>query len=401
MAEHNASAGYVAIGKETTKGTPVLPSLFTPYYSQSIITNLNMMSDEPAYGSKFKRIQFLPGTRSHTGTIQVMAEPNTAASWFDMLTTKGSTTGSNPYTHPFGTSNTTDPKSYTMDISWGHDVIRFVGVEASKIGINWDAEKMVFDLDLSALKSFHARKIASVTGTGPTTLTLKTDGQYDRPTDGLKLSDTLHVYDVSAGTYINATVSGLPSNGYQITVTENLSAAAAGDSVSLRPQTPSLSLLTPFLYPKTQFYFSDTAANAQTASSDTANQTRLEPGTSIEIMHEFENNEGSKRSGSFDPASLMRQQYDATFKIKKFLDTPEQFADWAELTKQAMVMRAYSGGTNQYELRVTFNQLTAITDETPTDSSSVVMHEVEYGTEYKTADSQAFDVKVINARSSI
>lgn len=397
MAEQTASAGIAIIGKETTKGTAVTPDLFTPYYSQSLSTNINMMSDEPAYGNKFKRFQNLPGVRNHGGSIQVMAEPNTAASWFDMLATKGTTTGANPYTHPFTASGTTDPNAYTLDIQWGNDVIRFIGCEASKIGIGWQDDKMVFDIDISALKSFYAREVSSIASQ---VITLKSDGQYDSPTDGLVAGDILQIYDVSAGSYINCTVSSV-DNATDITVTGTISAAVSGDVLTLRPQTLSLSLLTPFLHPKTQYYFSTTAAQALTDSSTASNQTRLEPGTTMEIMHEFEDSAGSKRSGSFDPASLPRIQYDATFSLKVFLDDAQRHRDWAELTKEALVMRAYSGASNQYELRVTFNNLKAVTNETPTDSNSVVYHEVEYRPQYDTSDSQAFDVKIINARSSI
>lgn len=397
MAERTAAAGYIAIGKETTKGTAVTPSLFTPYYSQSMTTDLSLMSDEPAYGSKFKRIQHLPGVRSHTGSVQVMAEANTIASWFDMLMAKGSTTGAGPYTHPYN-AVATEPKSYTTDISLGgHDTIRFFGVEASKIAIGWDDEKMVLDLDLSALKSFYTREIASIASQA---ITLKSNGQYDAPTNGLVVGDLLQIWDVSTSTYINCVVSAITSDTV-VTVTGTISGATTGDILSLRPLTPSLSLLTPFLYSKTRFFFGDTAANAQTASATASNQTRLEPGTTMEFMHEFDDNAGAKRSGSFDPAALVRKQFDANFGVKAFLDTPTRHNEWAELTKRALVMRAYSGASNEYELRVTLNSIIHKTNETPTDAESVVFHEVEYGVDYKSADGQAFDVKVINNRSTI
>jgi hypothetical protein len=394
MPERNASAGYISLGKETTKGTAVTPTVYTPYYSQSVVTDQRIMSDEPVYGSKYKRYQHLPGVRSHSGSIQVMAEPNTVAHWFNMLMTKGSTTGSNPYTHPFTVSGTTDPKSYTMDISFASQVVRFAGVEASKISIGWQDDKMVLDIDVSGLKSFYGREVASVSGSGPYTITLKTDTQFPRPTEGLVVGDFIQVWDESAVAYINAEIDSLTST--TIVVSENVAAVAAGDFVTLRPLTPSLTLLTPFLWAKTEYRF---AADASTALS--ATQTRLEPGTELEIMHEFEDAGGAARSGDYDPASLPRMQYDVTFSLKTFLDDPVRFNEWNTLEKRAVVMRAFSGSTNQYELRITLNSIVALTDETPTESDSVIYHEVDYGVEYKTADGQAFDVKVIDALSSI
>lgn len=399
MAERNASGGYVSIGKETTKGVAVTPSLITPYYSQNLATDISLMSDEPVYGNKFKRFQNLPGTRAHTGTMQVMAEPQTVASWFDMLMTLGSTTGSGPYTHPFTVSGTTDPKSYTVDISFVSYAVRFIGVEASQIGIGWDDEKMVLDVEMSALKSFYPREITSVTGSGPYTITLKSSGQYTTPTEGLVVGDLIQLYDVSAAAYISCVVDSLTST--TIVVSEDVSAGASGDIVSLRPASVSLSLLTPFLWPKTRYFFAADASTAQTNSATVSNQTRLEPGTELTLMHEFNEAEGEKRSGDFDPAALARLQFDVSANIKVFLDTPQRHKDWLELTKQALVMRAYSGSANEYELRVTLNNLKSSTDTNPTDSSSVIYHEVDLVPQYDTSDGQAVDVKVINSRSSI
>lgn len=399
MAERNASGGYVSIGKETTKGTAVTPTLVTPYYSQSLATDVSLMSDEPVYGNKFKRFQSLPGIRSHTGSMQVMAEPNTVASWLDMLMTIGSPSGSDPYTHPFTVSGTTDPKSYTVDVSFVSYAVRFMGVEASQIGIGWDDEKMVLDLELSALKSFYPREILSVTGSGPYTITLKSTGQYSSPTDGLVVGDLIQVFDVSTGLYISCIVDSLTAT--TVVVSEDVSAGAVGDILSLRPASVSLSLLTPFLWPKTRYFFATDAATALTNSATASNQTRLEPGTELTLMHEFNEAEGEKRSGDFDPASLARLQFDVSASIKVFLDTPQRHKDWLELTKQALVMRAYSGATNQYELRITLNNLKSSTDTNPTDSSSVVYHEVDLVPQYDTSDGQGVDVKVINTRSTI
>src|SRR4051794_34211269 len=128
MAERNASVGYLAISKETTKGTAVTPAVFAPYYKQSLVTDFSLISDEPVYGNKFKRFQALQGIRSHGGSATVMAEPNSAAYFLDMISTKLSTSGSNPYTHSFGASSTTDPNSYTVDVSLVSQVVRFMGV---------------------------------------------------------------------------------------------------------------------------------------------------------------------------------------------------------------------------------------------------------------------------------
>lgn len=391
MAERSAVNGYVSLSKETTKGTAAIASpVYTPYYKQSVATDAHLISDEPVYGNKFKRFQALPGVRSHGGSLTVMAEPNTAGHWLNMLATRTATAGSNPYTHTYGTS-TTDPVSYTMDISYVSQVVRFAGVEASKITFGWDGEKMIFDVDVSALKSFSGREILSIS---TTTVNLTTD--YDtNATAGLVAGDLVSVVKADGSSSLSTTISSITD---QDTVVLAASAAsfAAGDMLVLRPATPALTLLTPFLWAKTQFCFGATASAALSAT-----HTPLEPGSEITLMHDFEEKDGSKRSGSFDPASLNRTTYDIEFKAKKYFDTSADIKAWNAKTKQACVMRAYSGSTNQYELRVTLNNIKTSALPMPSESGSVIYQEMEFMPQYDTSDAQAFDVKVVNALSSI
>lgn len=397
MAERNAAGGYAAIGKQTNATTPVTPTNYVPYYKQSIFTDVHLISDEPVYGNKFRRFQALQGLRSHKGSIDVMAEPNTAAYWHDMFTTKSSTTGSNPYTHAFGASGTTDPNYYTLDISFVSQVVRFFGVQASKLQYNWNGEEMILSLDVSGLGSFYGREIATV---ATTTLTLKTD--YDAaPNTGLVVGDLVKITKTDGSVTLNTTIASVNADGITVTLGASAASFSAGDMIVLRPATPSLALLTPFLWGKTQFFFAADAATAMTNSATASNQTRLEPGSQIDLMHDFDNIEGSKRSGGFDPASLVRKQYDLAFKLKKFFDTPDELKFWNAITKRACVVRAYSGATNQYELRVTINNMKTKTENTPTQSGAVIYQEMDYYPTYDSTDGQGFDVKVINAVATV
>lgn len=390
MAEQNAALGYAGLGLETTKGTAVTPTVYCPYYSQSLGTSTNYMSDEPVYGNKFKRYQTLQGLRHHGGSLTVMAEPNTAALWHNMLATKASTSGSNPYTHTFGAS-ATDPKSYTLDVSYGSQVGRFFGVEASKITYGWDDEKMVFNIDVSGLGSFLGREIASIS---TTVLTLKTDGYDPTPTAGLVNSDLVAVKKVDGTLTTNFTVASFTAT----TVTLNATAAAfaAGDMLVLRAATPSLSILTPFLWGRTEFRFGIDAATALSAT-----QVRMESGSELSLMHEFQDNEGAKRSGAFDPASLPRKQYDLDVKLKKFFDQPDSIKYWNARSKRALVMRAYSGATSQHELRVTINNLTFSDVAIPSESGGIIYEDITAMPNYDTTDTQGFSVVVIDALSTV
>lgn len=390
MAERVASIGYAAIKKQTAAGTAVTPNVYTPYYKQSMVTDIHLIEDNPIVGNKFKGYQALQGMRSHNGSITVMAEPNTAAYWLDMLLTRSSTTGSGPYTHVFGLSTTTDPNFYTLDLSLGSQVVRFWGIGASKITPIFQDGEMQFEIDLSGLGSFYGREIASVSGT---TVTLKTD--YDpSPTTGLVASDLIKLTTVDGATSTNFTVSSI-TNGTTLEVSASAAAFAAGDMLLLRPATPSYTLKTPFLWQRTEFRFGAAASAALSAT-----QTRLEEGTEVVLMHDFEDSDGAKRSGAFDPAALVRTLGDASFKVKKYFDLPAEIKEWNAIIKKACVIRSFSEGST-YELRITLNNLRQMSNDTQTEAGEVIYQETEYATLHDTSDGQGMSVTVLNNVSSI
>jgi hypothetical protein len=310
MAERLGNLGYFGLIKEAVKGTPLTPTDFIPLYDESMSTNGNFVDQTPIFGNKFATMATLQGQRTHKGDVTVLAEPNTTARLADMLLTKLSTTGANPYTHVFGLSATTNPNSYTVDISTGNVVARYWGVEASKLAPAWNKNEMQWKVSISALGSFQSREIASISGTGPTTIVFKTD--YDpNPTFGLVAGDLVRV-KLANGTLYDTTVTSI-TNGTTIIVPLALTGAAAGDSLSLRPATPSFTLLSTFLWAKAQFCFGATAAAALSAA-----QFRVEQGSSFNIMHSFNNDDGELRSGAFDPASLVRKTGDIDLSVKKY-----------------------------------------------------------------------------------
>jgi hypothetical protein len=321
-----------------------------------------------------------------------MAEPNTAGHLLNMLLTKGTTTGAGPYTHPFTLSASADPKSYTVDILKGQVVARFIGVEIGELSNDYDKNKMTFKVKFSALKSFITREVSSVTGSGPYTVTLKTN--YDpNPTDGLVVGDVIRVF-LAGGTTIDCAVATIP-NGQTFTTSTNVSTAADGDTIALRAATPSLALKTPFMWATTEYRF---GANATAALS--ATQTRIEQGSKYTIMHKFEDENGAQRSGSFDPAALVRTIGDIELDVKKFFDTPEEMNRFLTNTQRSLVIRHYSEGST-YELRITINAFKFKSNPVKSKFGDVLYAEGKLIPDYNTSDAQAFDIKVINNLSTI
>jgi hypothetical protein len=208
--ERLSNLGYLGLKKESTKGTAVTPDVYVPLYEDSLITDPHLDDDMAIIGNKFNTFQALQGLRSHGGDFKVLAEPNTAARIIDMLLTKGTTTGVGPYTHPYTLSNVTNPNAYTVDIARGQVVFRFMGLEASEIEPDFDENKMLLNVSAAALKSFTVREISSVSGSGPYTVTLKTN--YDpAPTAGLVVGDLIR-FHLANGTTVDATVASIPTD---------------------------------------------------------------------------------------------------------------------------------------------------------------------------------------------
>jgi hypothetical protein len=460
MAERLANLGYLGLVKEATPGVALTPTDFIPLYDETLGTNMNFVDQQPIFGNKFATYATLQGLRSHKGDVTVMAEPNTTAKLFDALLTKvssattytftvtsanatvGATYTNNSVTftvtatiaaqttliatgtgapaasgtltkasgtgdatitfsaavagnttHSFGVIN--DSNSYTWDISTGNVVSRYFGVKASKITPTWNKTEMQWKVSISALGSFQGRALASTpTGSGPYTVVL--DTTYDpNPTTGLVVGDLIRFYH-APGTTIDATVASV-TNGTTITTTTNVTSMVQGDMVYLRPATVAFTVLPTFIWPKTQFKFGTTAALALAAT-----QFRVEQGSVFETIHSFESDDGAPRSGGFDPASLVRTTGDATLKVKKFFDTPDDIATMNSLTKTALVISHLAGATNQYECRVTFNHLTTDGTIVPNiKSKDIAYSEIDFHPDYDLTDGQAYAVQVTNALTTI
>jgi len=388
MPEQLANKGYFAIKKQSAKATAVIPNVYIPLYDESFATDVALDEDNPIIGNKAARFQTLLGMRNHQGEATLLAEPNTAGYLFDMFLTKGSTTGSDPYTHPFTASLTTDPNAYTIDIQKGRVVERYFGCEISEIEPDFDDNKMVLKPKFSALGSFIAREIASVS---TATITLKTN--YDpAPTTGLVAGDIMTIYDVSAGTYENLTVSSLTAT--TIVFTASPTGVADGDIVFIRAATPSLSLKTPFLWTRTEFRFGVDITAALSAA-----QTRVEQGSKWTLKHMFESDEGSQRSGAYDPASLVRTQVDYEVELKQFFDTPEDMNRFLTNAEKVMIIRHFS--ETGYELRITLNSAKFQEHPVPMKSGEILYAEGKLIGQYDATDAAMFDVKVLNAVATI
>jgi hypothetical protein len=387
--ERLSNLGYLMVGKEPTKGTPVIPSIAVPIYKETFETKLNHDEDNPIVGLRVMPFAMYMGLRDHEWSFTALGEPNTAQDIFDMTLTQGSVTGSNPYTHPYTVG---DAKSYTIDILKGQVVHRYWGCEAEELEVGFNNNKMELSPKGSALGSFIVREIASVS---TTTITLKTD--YDAtPNKGLVATDLVRVMKSDGSASLDTTVSSVNADGITVVLGASAASFAAGDYIFLRAQTATYNLLSPFLWAKTQYRFGTNAAAALTAT-----HTPIEEGSGKwKVMHPFEDKGGSSRSGAFDPSALLRLQANAEVDVKTFFDMPDSVNEFLGVRGKALVVRHFTGSTNQYELRLTFNSCVIKDSKRELDSGKIIYHDINYRPVYSSGDGQLLDVKVINNRSS-
>lgn len=454
--ERPGNPGYLALAPEVTKGTAVTPTDTVPLYEETLTTNRNLQEQAPIYGNKFEVYKVLAGMREHTGDVTVMAEPNTALKFFDMLLTRGtvscaytftvtsanatigatytnngvtftvvatiasSTTllltgsgaplASGTLTKASGTGDatitfsaavnttdtwpltlsTTNPKSYTFDVSYVDVVIRYYGVEASKIVPNFNNNELQLKVSVTGLGCFNGRELASTpTGSNPYTIVFKTD--YDpSPTTGLVIGDLIRLFKAN-GTTVDATVASIV-DGTSITTTTNVTSGAAGDILFLRPATVALNNLPTFLASNTQWCFGATASAALSAS-----QTRVELASTWEIDHNMNSDKGEARFGGQDPASIIRTTGNYAVTVKKTFQGDNDVKLYNNLAQTALVVRhfCYSGG-NTYELRLTFNYMVTDDPLPQLKPKEVNYSTIKYHPAYSSSDSQGMDTKVIN-----
>jgi hypothetical protein len=393
-----ANLGYCSIGKETTRGTAVIPSVPVPIYEEKMQTNINLDLDNPIIGNRFARYNHFKGQRDHKGSLQVLAEPKTLPHFLNMILKKGTTTtAGSVYTHPFTIDNDTPAsKAYTIEIARGDIVYRFFGCEIDNIKPIFKDNTMLLDLKVSALGQFSIAPISTASGSGANNITLATDYD-DAPSKGVVAGDTLVLVKVTGGTsdsYEEVLVSAVNANGAQISAGAIVGTYTTGDYCYIKKQTPSYTLGEPLKWSGMQFRFGDTAAAALTAT-----HTPVEKGSDFEIIHEFESEDGAKRSGSLDPVALVRKQADINVKIKQSFKDYEEFNRFMKVSKRALVIRMFGtiiSGSDKNELRITVNNYKIKNSPNPLTTGEIIYLEQDLSAQWDTSDGQGMDITVVN-----
>ncbi len=403
LTEKQANIGYLAIGLQDLKGTgtpitgtPIAPDTFVPLYSEDVVININLDEDNPIMGIREARYQSFLGQEDYMGTIKVLAEPKTLPHFLNMILKKGTTTGdaTNGYTHPFTLGDTT--KNYTIEFLKGNIPFRFWGVEARSITPIFEDNKMVLEVNISALGCFSTRRVISASST---TVVLD-DGERPNPTTGLvstPIGDTLRLYDVSEEAYEDVLISEIADDGKTLTVASISGTYVEGDLCWLKPLTPSYSIVAPFSWGRTEFRFGTTTPVAEAAA-----QTRVEKGSNWVLIHSFEDDAGAKRSGDFRPAALVRTQGDIEITLKKFFSDGQEQDRFVNLLERALVVKhlspAHAGSNNtEASLTLTVGAYNIRENTVPLNTGEILYNNFVLAPKYSAADGEMFNIKVVNS----
>lgn len=393
MSERLFNPGYTGFSVEVTPGVALTPTDYAQAYDFGIGTERNFEKLAPAAGNAYGTQQTTPGLRDHTGDGTFVFEPNTFEKLVAMALAQNSRTGSGPYTGVYGISANNPPgKTYTVEVSDGIQALRYYGTQVSKLTGEVSGNEIRIKPTFSSLGTFNGREVASIAGSSPYVITLKTD--YDpAPTTGLVTGDIMQ-YVTASGTITSFTISAVTSTTVSTTTAIT---GASGDWIRLRALTPSFAMLPPVLWSNTQFCLGVTASAALSAA-----QTRMEPGSMWEVEFPFNDDKGEHRSGAQDPAALLRKPGNATLKIKRYFDTQTDMLNFNAMDKTACVVRhyVYSGATT-YEVRVTLNHLTTSSPIPKWKAGEINYSEIDYICSFDTGDGQAFSITTVNSNATL
>jgi hypothetical protein len=189
-----ASFGYLALKKEATAGTPVIPDVFVGFRSENIVPSFNIQPVQTIAGERERNVRSVPGQIEISGDVEFYVEPKTIGHFLRSLfgaPTTQTLSASNAYRHIFEVTDT--PKTYTIDIQpadapWVH---RFFGVQESKIVLTQEDNIIKCTASLMPRKAFISSRVTTEATSG-TTLALD-------QTSGLVAGDVLYIVDKDDG----------------------------------------------------------------------------------------------------------------------------------------------------------------------------------------------------------
>lgn len=148
------------------------------------------------------------------------------------------------YGHEFVLPQTTIDNTYTVEIGYDEEVVRYTGVRFHEMALNQTENLIIAKIKVSARAQFRMARVTEVEASGAGAHTVLVD-----QTTGLAASDVIKVFrpstgaflDFSASSVLTHTVGSLPTET-SLTFTNLQTALAVGDLIVLAPQTETYSV---------------------------------------------------------------------------------------------------------------------------------------------------------------
>lgn len=226
----------MAIKKETTAGTAVIPDKFMEIISETLSVNKSLAFSNPIYGSRSKKLHVNRNiNEAITGEIVMEIEPNSIgyvlSGCFGLPSTSGPS-DTTEYTHVFTQPYVTAAlPTFTIEIAIGDDdsVRRYVGCKLNSIAMSIQDNVWLATIGVTALCEFVTAELTAATSTPATTLPVS-------QATGLVVGDVLNI-ELGDAHEEEKTITAVTSE-IELEVGATANNHPIGSIVSLKRRTP-------------------------------------------------------------------------------------------------------------------------------------------------------------------
>ncbi len=384
---------YLALKPETTPGTAVIPDTFVPLVSESIKSDVAFKADRRMKGLSWKSDDLLQGERKHEGDIVVYADADNLGHLLNMTLSKGTTTGNaTGYTHPFTVG---EPDSYTIEIQKGPFAIRYFGVKADSLRLEFEDGLLKATASVKARGQFSVATLKEALSGSVTSLKLA-HNYDDRPNTGLAVGDKITI-KLDSGAYQDITLTSVNVDGETVGFASSSITAAAGNPIYLKAQTPSYTNLSkPLTRGDTLVGIAATSALATTAAGAKSTATPI-----YDLVIDIKNNLfDAPATGSKDPYQLLTQLRESQITISRLFESEDQRQKWFDMTKQAITMiilgSVITGGTTKEQLTIKFHKVKLLENNYTAELGSLIQEDQSFEALYDAGDAMALEVSLVN-----
>ena len=243
MSVQNTHRSYIGLAKETTKGTPVTPTVFIPVIANSVKPQdkYGPLYDEGLRGSLVKNYNYIQGRANSTFDFSGAAFADTILYPIAGVLGEDVVTGSAPYVHTVSVKNSAtaaadaQPSAFTITDFYAANVRAYAGMQFSDFSLKFNADGLLeYDAKatgfVSATASTPTPSFSTILPTpvwygtvsvGGTQISNSTVGNIDikRPvTPIFGIANTQNPYQVFVGaTEVTGKITFLMENDTQLT----------------------------------------------------------------------------------------------------------------------------------------------------------------------------------------